>query len=765
MIVVRRCRLGAGLIALAAVLVAVNGLALFGARTALWIDDSFQLSAAFAAVVCGLLAARRVTAAQRWWRLLIAAGMFCWAAGQVIWSWYQLADNEGLPSPSLADIGYLAFPVCALPALFVLASARRRSAPKPWTAHFGVAVVLDGVAATVCLFILAWSTGLGAALRAASSPGVVAWAVAVAYPATDLILVVVALLLVLFRRIDPAYSANFLLLAAGIVALACSDSIFACLITTDAQSMKPWEDAGYVLGPLLIACALVARPSKVSVTKDAAETPELWQLVLPYAPVVAVGVVIAGELIAGRTPDITVGCLITLVIVVIIIRQVLWSMDTIVLMRRLYTAQGQLTHQVHHDPLTGLFNRRAFADRLDAAVLDGRSLLVVFVDLDDFKIVNDEYGHATGDKLLVAVSQRLLQSVRSTDTVARMGGDEFAVLVEGETLEPHSVAARIRSALRQPFAVHGSGVVIRASLGLVVPDPEEPLLTAEVLLRRADASMYASKKSGKDSVVMLGSEFWHSDFPTALRRARGGVPDGFRLVYQPIVALPEGTTIAVEALARWTTPEGVEIEPETFVSAAERAGLGGVLDTLVLDLAYEQITRAKLEVPVHVNIGAERLGQARFEHFVADTVRRHGIAAGQLVVEVTETVPIADLVGGADAIRRLQQLGVRVALDDFGAGYNSLTYLQKLPVDVIKIDRTLTSGSESERAAALCRSIIELCVSMGVDVIAEGVETTDQADRLYAAGCVMAQGYLFGRPAPPLRIYPTPTQPRRSTPA
>ena len=293
------------------VLIGVNGLAPWGDRVALGIDDAFQSGAALTAVVCGLLVGRRADGLQRWWRWLIAAGMACWAVGQMMWSWYQLVDGEGLPSPSLADVGYLTFPVCTLAALFVLASARHQPgappAPRQWTAHFGVAVILDGVVVTVCLFILAWSTGLGSALRDSKETNVAAYAVAVAYPATDLILVVIAVLLVVLDRVDRAYSANFLLLAAGIVALACSDSIFAYLLSTDAQRMKPWADAGYVLGPLLIAYALAARPPTSRPVPDGeVQAAAWWQVALPYLPVLTVGVMICGELLWGNGPDVVV---------------------------------------------------------------------------------------------------------------------------------------------------------------------------------------------------------------------------------------------------------------------------------------------------------------------------------------------------------------------------------------------------------------------------------------------------------------------------
>ncbi|MEQ0562091.1 EAL domain-containing protein [Amycolatopsis sp. NEAU-NG30] len=743
------------LVVLTVTLVVVNGFAFWGDTLAQWADDAMQLSAGIAAVVSGVLLARRTRGHQRWWRLLIAFGMTGWSLGQCVWSWYQLVDGRGLPSPSLADVGYLSFPVFALAALFTLARARirpdrARRLPAQWTAHFGVAVVLDGLVVTGSLFILTWTAALGQVVRA-TGPDALTWAVAIAYPLSDLVIVVVALLLVVFDRVDRPYRANLLLLAVGIVALACSDSVFAYLVSIGAESMKPWSDGGFVLGPLFIAYALLVTPNQRR--RDEAGQPvgvDWWQLALPYVPVTAVALLITVQVVAGAGPDVVEVSVGVLVIFLVLARQLLSLLDNRVLLRRVYEGQQQLTHQAYHDPLTGLANRALFADRLDRAVEEAhRPLVLIFVDLDDFKEVNDRFGHAGGDVLLHAVAQRLLSCVRAGDTVARLGGDEFAILLEGELDAPQAVADRIQGALRRPFAVNGTLVPVRASMGLVVPDPDEPAITADVLLGRADTSMYAGKRLGKDTtVVYRPSEDAPPDFPAALRRADGGIPEGFGLVFQPIVRLPGGAPQAVEALARWTARDGTAVSPETFVRAAEGAGLGAELDALVLDLACREITTAGVDLTVHVNVCASRLGAAALEQSVGAALDRYGLPAERLVVEITETVPVPDLAAGAAAIRRLQDLGVRVALDDFGAGYSSLTVLHALPVDLVKLDRALMTGDRPDRDAALCRSLVGLCADLGVDVVAEGIETRAQAELVTGAGCPAAQGYLFGRPAP-----------------
>ncbi|MEV4316820.1 EAL domain-containing protein [Actinocrispum sp. NPDC049592] len=752
----RRYQLAVSLVVVMAVVVVVNGMALWGDTLAQWVDDALQLSTGLSAAVCGWVVARRVTGPQRWWRLLIAVGMFGWSCGQFVWSWHQLVENEGLPSPSLADVGYLSFPVFALPALFVLAKARHRPEdrqrwrPMQWTAHFGVAVVLDGLVVIGSLFILVWTSAL-AALVQATAPDALAWSVAIAYPLSDLVIVVVAVLMVVFDRVDRPYRANLLLLAAGIVALACSDSIFAYLVSIGAESMKPWSDAGFVIGPLLITYALLVMPREKRREDTRTGGVDWLQLVLPYIPVTAVVLLITGQLLFGDGPDWVEVMLSVLVIFLVLARQLLSLLDNRLLLRRVYEGQQQLAYQAYHDPLTGLANRALFAERLNHAIAEPtrQPMVLIFVDLDDFKEVNDRFGHAGGDVLLHAVGQRLLGCVRSGDMVARLGGDEFAILLEGEEEAPQAIGDRIREALRRPFAVHGTLVTVRASLGLVVPDLTEPLITPDVLLGRADTSMYAGKRLGKDTaVVYRPSHDGPPDFPTALRQAQGGIPVGFSLAYQPIVRLNDEVPVAVEALARWTAPDGTQVSPEAFVGAVEGAGLGAELDMLVLDLACREITKAELGLAVHVNVGASRLGTTALEDSIRLAVQRYRLAPGQLVVEITETVPVLDLNEGAKAIRRLQALGVRVALDDFGAGYSSLTYLHALPVDLIKLDRSLTIGGQPERDAALCRSLVGLCASLGLAVVAEGIETAEQAERIIAAGCALAQGYRFGRPGP-----------------
>jgi diguanylate cyclase (GGDEF)-like protein len=669
--------------------------------------------------------------------------MSSWLVGELFW-WFGGNADGTAPLPGVA--AYFLPPVLSLWAMIVLARSggglqRRHDRP---LAYYRLVAVIDGLLAAVAFSILVFIAGLGAASGAAL-PRSQNTTVVVIYSLLELVVVVVAMLMAMGYRRDRPYRANFLLLSGGVVLLVTSDRLVAHLQTVGAADADLWGGFGLILGPLMIAFSLpeLRRPAG----SRSEEAMDWAQAVLPYIGFVGTLALLSYHLLAERTLAAPVVWAGLTTIVLVTARQFVAMRAQLLLTRRLFDTQRRLAHQVHHDPLTGLPNRLLFAQRLQIATRHSRFVLI-FVDIDDFKDVNDQFGHAAGDELLCAVGARLRGCVGPADTLARIGGDEFAMLIEGEHDAPEVVADRLRVALHAPFAVHGSSLRVRASMGLVRPSADEPARTSDDLLKQADISMYAGKRLGKDTAVVYRASGVTVDFPSALRRADGGAPPGFTLVYQPIVSLTRGELLAVEALARWTAPNGMQIPPQTFVAMAEGSGLGADLDALVLDLACREVRAAGSDIDIHVNIGAARLGNRAFEQQVAQTLERHGVEQGRLVLEITETVPIVDLAEGAAAIRRLGEIGVKIALDDFGAGFNSLTYLQALPVDIVKLDRGLVVGAEPGRGVALYRSIIAVCDSVGLDVIAEGIETVAQADAVAAAGCRLGQGYLFGRPQP-----------------
>jgi diguanylate cyclase (GGDEF)-like protein len=731
-------RLGA--FAVVAVIASANALAIWGPQKARLGELVLQSIVGVGTIALGLIVARRMTGRSRLWRLLVVASCLIFLAAELTWWWTGGAAN----APAFSVAAYFVPPVLGLAAMVVLARSADAlsSAPDNLFRHSRAITVIDGVVAAVAFTVLVVIAGTGPSLPRSHDPVHV-----VAFAITELVVVVAGVIMAVIYRADRPYRANYLWLSAGIITFAASDRLIAYFHTVGLTGGELWAGVGFVLGPLAIAYSLLDLSPETQ-TDHADDAMDVAQLALPYLGFVGIAGVFAFHLLIGQQLTTTLIGVAVAMVLLVAVRQVVSLRGQRVVTEQLYEAQQRLAHQVHHDSLTGLPNRLLFWQRLEHAMGDGQFVLI-YVDIDDFKEVNDRYGHAAGDELLCAVGERLRRCVRETDTLARIGGDEFAILIVGDLEPPEMVADRIRLALRDPFAVHGSSVRVRASLGLVRPKVDGPASTSDDLLRQADIAMYEGKRRGKDTAVIYRpSSVLAADFPAALREANGGTPDGFRLAYQPVVRLPDRQPVAVEALARWLAPNGTQIPPETFVVAAEAAGLGATLDALVLDIACRDIVASNVTVDLHVNIGAARLGDPEFEQEVRRSLARHDMDPGRLVVEITETVPIVDLADAAAQITRLNAFGVRVALDDFGAGFNSLIYLHTLPVQIVKLDRSLAMGLEPDRDAVLYRSVIGLCDALGFEVIAEGIESDVQAQTVFAAGCRRAQGHLLGEPGP-----------------
>jgi diguanylate cyclase (GGDEF)-like protein/PAS domain S-box-containing protein len=423
------------------------------------------------------------------------------------------------------------------------------------------------------------------------------------------------------------------------------------------------------------------------------------------------------------------------------------------------TLEERLAHHAFHDSLTGLANRQQFQERVQAALLDPRrrasGLAVLFLDLDDFKTVNDSLGHSAGDELLIHVAQRLKSCLRAHDLPARIGGDEFAVLLDGvgSQAEVEAVADRIVSVLDEPHTVQGSEVLARASIGIAVPGVDEH--DVDALLRNADTSMYTVKRAGKASYTFF-EKAMHERVMQRLQldaELRHAVDrNEFVLHYQPIMHLATQAILGVEALLRWQHPTRGLLGPGEFIDRVEENGLIVPIGRWVLQQACRQLRRwdhGHEHIGMSINISARQLQDETFLTDVRGGADEAGIDPHRLTLEITETALLQDTEATIDLLAQLKLLGVQLALDDFGTGYSSLSYLRRFPVDVVKIDRSFVEDvGEGPEESALPDAIIALCQAFRIETVAEGIELRRQLTHLQAVGCHAGQGFYFSRPVP-----------------
>ena len=435
---------------------------------------------------------------------------------------------------------------------------------------------------------------------------------------------------------------------------------------------------------------------------------------------------------------------------------------------------GELRYQSLHDPLTGLPNRALIADRIEQLLARNRrngSLgAALYVDLDEFKNVNDTLGHGAGDKLLQAVAGRLTTSLRDADTIGRMGGDEFVVLIEGvaEPTAPELVAERILEVMRQPFELEETAtpIVVTASIGIAIGDRDIP----GELLRDADVALYQAKASGKNCY-----ELFRPEMDTHIQRRfdlefdlRGALADRqFRLVYQPIYNLDDLTLTGVEALIRWQHPTLGEIQPGEFIPLLESSGQICEVGHWVLQEACRQMAAWRAlgtDLTMSVNVSGRQLDRDTIIDDVREALETSGLDPVLLTIEVTETALMRNVELTARRLQDLKALGVQIAIDDFGTGYSSLAYLRRFPVDCLKIDRSFTEAiNQSRDSDVLVHTLVQLGRDLGLKTLAEGVETIEQVDHLRREHVSEAQGFLLARPLDPRSLESQLLEPARPT--
>jgi diguanylate cyclase (GGDEF)-like protein len=712
-------------------------------------DFAYQVPGTMAALAVMVgVAVNRPPDARPWF--LLSAGLALSTAGD--WTWVILARVYGLePFPSIADAFYLGG--MGLTVLAVVWMVRGRI---PGGDRAGL---VDALIVAVGVGLVSWAF-LMAPIVADPAAAFNEIAIALAYPMLDILLLglMVRILLAPGPRVP---SLTFLM--GALVAFLLSDFPYAILALSDGYYTGHIVDAGWLIGSVLWATAAL-HPSMRQVA-ERVEVGEVrlsaWRLVLLAAASLMAPAVLVIEWVAGNpidVPVIAVGCVTLFLLVIARLGGVVADLRSTLHQRQ--RLEKELERRALHDPLTGLANRTLFADRAGRALAQrDERVAALFLDLDDFKTINDTHGHQAGDQLLVAVADALRRSVRPEDTVARLGGDEFAILIERGATEggARTLADRLLAALRTPVRVAGRDRSISASIGISLG--VSGTATAETLMREADIAMYVAKGDGKGGSSVFDSRRHASvvrsiglreDLERAIRHRQ------FELHYQPIIDIESGDLAGVEALVRWNHPVRGLLTPADFIPAAESTGSIIPLGQWIFEEACRQaVAWSAAGSPLadgrfmSVNLSTVQLTHPGFVDFVAETVRPSALPGGQLLVEVTESAnPDPDAV--SDTLRRIHAFGIRLAIDDFGTGYASMGWLPHTPFDIIKIDRSLVALVATEvRAEAVVTGITDLARRLGAVCIAEGVEQPEQLVRLRQMGCELAQGFHFA-PAMPV---------------
>ena len=699
-------------------------------------DVAMLVSTAVAAA--GFFRAARTSELRRS-LLLLGWSATAWLAGVGSWLGSESLSHGGPGLNPLSGSFMLAGSALALAGMLALPGA-------PSTFGSKLRLGLDCLLVATSVLFIAWEP-LVAPAMAGSHGGLGSDLTALALPVADMVMLG-AIATVLFRATRGR--GVFGLLAASVALRTGTDVRFAFYALGGfAGRGDALIDAGWAIAYALFALAAVASASRTLVRDPRTRrTPDRRLQLVLYLPVgAALATAVGVGLVEQRMHGLQL-------IVMLLIAALLVARQWITLGENRHLLQ-RVAFQAEHDDLTGLLNRAGLLRRLSEVVADGGAVRVHLIDIDRFKDVNDTLGHPVGDSLLIAIGSRLQRTVRGLQ-VARLGGDEFAVIDCRHDAE--GLAERLLAAIDQPYSAAGRAIHLDASLGIAGLDavgsgarPTDPDRIAVDLLRDADSAMYAAKTAGggmrlfEDELrrEMLDRVVLGRELRDAL--ARGGE---LELAYQPLMHLPTGSVRHVEALARWNHPTRGLVPPGVFIPVAEASGLMPLLGRWVLRTACAQAAVWKQEgfdVVVGVNVSAQQLTDASIVADVNETLRRTGLEPSQLILEMTESVFVADSEASWHPLEALRARGVRIAIDDFGTGYSALGYLRRLPVDVLKLDRRFITEMDAAEVAILT-AILAMARALGLSTVAEGIETAEQLAQLRSLGCDFGQGYHLARP-------------------
>jgi diguanylate cyclase len=742
-----RFRAAAAAVAVCSVVLAtVMTVGVGGHDTEVIVDDISEAAAAFvAAALCALAARREMGRARLAWASLAGyAGV--WGGGQTLWNVKELALHQTVPTLWFTDAFFLGSMAFALAAAVLFQ-------PRALTALGRLAGFLDALLIGSALVLVGWATVVGAVFDG-SADTLLQKLVLLAYPVLDI--VVATVIVTAAVRLGTRMRLALLLVTLGVLAIFVADGWFAFQNAKGTFGSGSPLDSMWTTGFLLVALGglgtvLVPDGEQRSRVAASGDEQSRISIALPLVLVLlACGLTMQQRYAQGNIEWVVLGAMVALAILGSV-RQLVHIADN----RRM---AHTLAEQATRDALTGLLNRREFNARLHDALLacePQHSLALLFIDLDGFKAINDTHGHATGDIVLNAVARRISAAVRPGDLVARLGGDEFAVLLS-DGGNPHSAAVssaeRIRARLREPVrAGVSTELICSVSIGIAVTDSVD--IPPETLLGRADVAMYRAKAKGRDRYevfdagthdAVVGRLRLQTDIRLALERRQ------FILHFQPIVDLVTGRVVGVEALARWLHPDRGLLHSDQFIPVAEDSGVIVDLGRWFLREACRQAAQWQgggEVIYVSVNVAARQLRELTFVRDVFDALVEFQLPPQALVLEMTESDVMEEGTAADVALAELRRHGIRIAMDDFGTGFSSLSNLCRIPVDMLKTDGMFVRAEDGSAGAVVASAILALGTSLGLTLVAEGIESRERAQAMRDMGYRFGQGWHLGRPA------------------